>query len=884
MEVPEDYYIALISIHGLIRGNDLELGRDADTGGQTKYVLELARALAEHPSVKRIASLLHAYAQNPFLRDTSNLVIVAGNRDDIRALDAGAREVLNQILQWIDYYDLYGSVAYPKHHTPNDVPDLYRIAAMTHGVFVNPALTEPFGLTLIEAAGCGLPIVATNDGGPIEIIHHCNNGCLIDPLDSSTIGQAIEEILSDREEWLQLSKNGLRGVKRHYSWSSHVKTYVQKIQRSIGRGVEFLNRHLSSRMFNDINKGGQLLLDFLRVHQCRGQQLMTNHRITCPAELRNSLSQAQEYLLTKSKEAEWNEVAYRLQNFGFEPGWGRTVDRMLDTMNLLSDILEAPDHNNLSQFLSRIPMIFNVVILSPHGYFGQSNVLGLPDTGGQVIYILDQVKFLEQEMHNRLCEQGIDIEPQILVITRLIPNAQGTSCNQSMEPIVGANHAKIIRVPFRNPAGEITPHWISRFHLWPYLERFVVESEKEILAILGTRPDLIIGNYSDGNLAATLLSEKLKVTQCNIAHALEKTKYLYSDLYWKNNEANYNFSCQFTADLISMNTADFIITSTFQEIAGNADSIGQYESYSTFTMPDLYRVVSGIDVFDPKFNIVSPGADPHIFFPYTRRDDRLTELHDEINDLIFGTDLDMARGILVDPEKPLIFTLSRLDHIKNITGFVEWYGQCPDLRERANLFIISGHVDPAQSTDHEEQEQIHRMHELMNHYDLDGQVRWLGRQIEKSVTGEIYRFIADRKGVFVQPALFEAFGLTVIEAMSSGLPTFATQYGGPLEIIEDGISGFHIDPNHGHASALRIAEFFARCQQHGEDWETISKNAIRRVESRYNWKLYAERLMTLSRIYGFWKYVTNLEREETRRYLQMFYGLMFRNLANRIPT
>lgn len=56
--------------------------------------------------------------------------------------------------------------------------------------------------------------------------------------------------------------------------------------------------------------------------------------------------------------------------------------------------------------------------------------------------------------------------------------------------------------------------------------------------------------------------------QCTIAHALEKTKYPNSDLYWKKFEDHYHFSCQFTADLIAMNHADFIITSTFQEIAG----------------------------------------------------------------------------------------------------------------------------------------------------------------------------------------------------------------------------------------------------------------------------------------------------------------------------
>ena len=40
--------ITLISLHGLIRAHDCELGRDADTGGQIKYVLELAKELAEY--------------------------------------------------------------------------------------------------------------------------------------------------------------------------------------------------------------------------------------------------------------------------------------------------------------------------------------------------------------------------------------------------------------------------------------------------------------------------------------------------------------------------------------------------------------------------------------------------------------------------------------------------------------------------------------------------------------------------------------------------------------------------------------------------------------------------------------------------------------------
>src|SRR5690606_27011550 len=138
------------------------------------------------------------------------------------------------------------------------------------------------------------------------------------------------------------------------------------------------------------------------------------------------------------------------------------------------------------------------------------------------------------------------------------------------------------------------------------------------------------------------------------------------------------------------------------------------------------------------------------------------------------------------------------------------------------------------------------------------------------------------RGAFVQPALFEAFGLTVIESMSSGLPTFATQYGGPLEIIEHGTSGFHIDPNHGEMAAEIIADFMERAAREPEYWRQISEQTLHRVRSRYTWALYAERMMTLSRVYGFWKYVTNLERSETRRYLEMFYALQYRPLAEKM--
>ncbi|MFC1493177.1 sucrose synthase, partial [candidate division KSB1 bacterium] len=344
--------------------------------------------------------------------------------------------------------------------------------------------------------------------------------------------------------------------------------------KSIGKGVEFLNRHLSMLMFSENNKGYQSLFEFLRVHKYRGQQLMLNERITSLEELQKALRKAEALLGEQPKDNTYKDVKLQLQELGFEPGWGRSVQRISENMELLIDILEAADPVNLQRFLGRVPMIFSLVIISPHGYFGQSNVLGLPDTGGQVVYILDQVKALEKEIKREIYEQGLEIKPEILIVTRLIPNAGETTCNQKIEKIVDTENVRILRVPFRNKTGYVINDWISRFKIWPYLEQFAFEAEKEIMAELDGKPDVIIGNYSDGNLVATLLSQRLGVTQCNIAHALEKTKYLFSDLYWQDMDEEYHFSTQFTADLISMNAADFIITSTYQEIAGNPDEIG----------------------------------------------------------------------------------------------------------------------------------------------------------------------------------------------------------------------------------------------------------------------------------------------------------------------
>jgi sucrose-phosphate synthase len=191
---------------------------------------------------KNLRRLVAAFGESPDLRERANLAIVAGNRDDIRDLDEAQADVLKDLLLDVDRYDLWGSVALPKQHQSDDIPALYRLAAQRRGVFVNPALTEPFGLTLIEAAASGLPVVATQDGGPPDILAHCENGVLVDPLDTADIAGGLLAVISDARAWQRYARHGISGVARHYTWDAHVEKYLKAVDRVIHRSRKQVRR------------------------------------------------------------------------------------------------------------------------------------------------------------------------------------------------------------------------------------------------------------------------------------------------------------------------------------------------------------------------------------------------------------------------------------------------------------------------------------------------------------------------------------------------------------------------------------------------------------------------------------------------------------------
>lgn len=650
-------------------------------------------------------------------------------------------------------------------------------------------------------------------------------------------------------------------------------------QVDIGSGTQRLAGMIETALRDEPAELPPRLLAWLSGRQRGGKPLLFR---TPPLEviaLRRRLRQAQELLSGLPASLPMADLDEQLAVLGLAPGWGRTAGRTRETLALLERLLRDPCAADLAALVNRLPLVARVLLVSVHGWFAQKDVLGRPDTGGQVVYLLDQARALEKHLRRVWREAGVEIEPEVLVLTRLIPEAAGSTCDQPLERIHGARRAAILRVPFRTPDGQPLRPWLSRFQVWPYLERFASEARGAVEKHWGAPPDVVVGNYADGNLTASLLARHWSVPLVVVAHALEKSKYLLSDLHWRDLEADYHFSIHFLADILATNTADIIQTSSYQEIAGSRREMGQYETYEAFTLPGCYRVYSGFNIHSSRFMINPPGTDTERFHPWGDQRAGDMERERQVEQMVIGAQaVPGALGTLRDPDKPLLLTMARLDRIKNLTGLVRAFARRPALPAACNLLVVSGVTRMEDSEDHEEREQIRLMHELLASAPLRDCVRWLPAESARLLVADFYRFVARRRGVFVQPALYEAFGLTVIEAMACGLPVVATRYGGPASIIEDGVSGFLVDPNRPPEIEQAVLTLLAPPVGEGR-WETVSRAGLRRVHEHFSWPGHARRLVQAQGLYGLWHALFPFQRDVRRGYVEALHHLLLDRLV-----
>ncbi len=187
-------------------------------------------AIARPVEKKNLPALVEIFARTPGLAERANLVILAGLRagvDAPPAEDEPAR-VHRALLAAIDRHDLWGRVALPKRHAPGHVAGMYALAADGRGVFANPALTEPFGLTVLEAAAAGLPVVATANGGPRDILDLIGHGVVADPADGAAFGAALATLLENREAWDAAAAAARTHLPR-WTWARYARHHARVV-------------------------------------------------------------------------------------------------------------------------------------------------------------------------------------------------------------------------------------------------------------------------------------------------------------------------------------------------------------------------------------------------------------------------------------------------------------------------------------------------------------------------------------------------------------------------------------------------------------------------------------------------------------------------------
>lgn len=96
-----------------------------------------------------------------------------------------------------------------------------------HDAFILPSLTESFGLVLLEAMACGLPVIASSVGGIPEIVEDGINGVLVEPGNVSQIKEAIMKLKENPKLREKMQKANLKRVKTHFTWESVAKKYLK---------------------------------------------------------------------------------------------------------------------------------------------------------------------------------------------------------------------------------------------------------------------------------------------------------------------------------------------------------------------------------------------------------------------------------------------------------------------------------------------------------------------------------------------------------------------------------------------------------------------------------------------------------------------------------
>jgi phosphatidylinositol alpha-1,6-mannosyltransferase len=94
---------------------------------------------------------------------------------------------------------------------------------------------EGFGISLVEASACGLPVVAGNSGGIPDAVRDGETGFLVPPDDPAALAAAVSRLLADAELARRIAAAGRKAVETYYNWDRVVRD-LQAIEAEITQG------------------------------------------------------------------------------------------------------------------------------------------------------------------------------------------------------------------------------------------------------------------------------------------------------------------------------------------------------------------------------------------------------------------------------------------------------------------------------------------------------------------------------------------------------------------------------------------------------------------------------------------------------------------------
>jgi len=454
-----------------------------------------------------------------------------------------------------------------------------------------------------------------------------------------------------------------------------------------------------------------------------------------------------------------------------------------------------------------------IAFVNPQGNFDPANsyLAAHPDFGGQLVYV--------REVSRALGRMGHRAD----ILTRRISDPDWPEFSGESDTYPDHENVRVLRVPCG------PNRFLPKEELWPYLGEWA-EGVANLYREEGSWPDLWTGHYADGGLCAALLEEVSGVPFTFTAHSLGAWKLdllLQGDEELSEADTRFNFAARIEAERVSMARSAIIVTNSAAE---------RREQYDHPAYQDAASVED-----DGRFAVIPPGVNFEVFGAEVK-----SPWEDEVRGRI-----QTAHERDIAPERrglPAVISWSRLDPKKNHLALVRAFAQNSELRERANLLVITrGLDDPLRDNGanggatEEQRTVLSAMTEEIESADLWGCVAAFSLS-GQSILAALYRWGAETGGVFCLPAEYEPFGLTVVEAMAVGLPVVATQNGGPRETTDEGRAGILADPH----DPGDIARGLLRLLSDHETWRTFAERGQDRAREQYSWERAAEGYLRLA--------------------------------------